>query len=457
MAKRLQHSPETSRINQLSDDVLHLILSFLTTTMAEIARTSILSRRWRYVWHNIDCLDFDASTVLPIERLDNSHAWYIESVNKVIDARIARPGLPLVKDLRIRYKLDASQGCHIDRWINFAIANRVETLHLEFSPYLGLVARNRQYILSEDIWRRAPSGLSNIKCLKSLILSCVNVNKQFIEFVLSSCPLLEDLSMYFSGTYSDLDVSGVPPLRLKRLKIDAVRVTESALTKLCAPYLTYFYYRSSQFHPQKIDVPMLTDLTVGGAHGPLRIMNYLEPFWSYLPQLEKLYLMMDEHQKLKLRKLPELVKLKYLKMCFDWDTDPIFHRIVRFINACPALETFAFGILDGDKISSRSLSIQQQGGIQTRQQRKVKGVRSFKCLKVLEVYSGDGKTIDQEAVECIISKSPNLEKLIIDTRDSCRYPFTMPSKPEIVQAVEAKAKELCRLMSPSKIEITIIG
>ncbi|KAL9666182.1 hypothetical protein QQ045_000506 [Rhodiola kirilowii] len=208
-----------------------------------------------------------------------------------MDARIARPELPLVKDLRIRYELDASQGCHIDRWINFAIANRVETLHLEFCPYFGLVARSDQYILSEETWRRAPSGLSSIKCLKSLYLSCVNVSKQFIEFVLSSCPLLEDLSLDFAGTYNDLDVSAVPPLRLKRLKIDAVRVTESALTKLCAPYLTYFYYRSSQFHPQKIDVPMLTDLTVGG---PLHIMNYLEPFWSYLPQLEKLHLIVEE-------------------------------------------------------------------------------------------------------------------------------------------------------------------
>ncbi|KAL9666348.1 hypothetical protein QQ045_000677 [Rhodiola kirilowii] len=341
LAKRMQHSPETSRINQLPNDVLHLILSFLTT-LAEIARTSILCRRWRNVWYNINCLDFDATTMLAKERLDNSRAWYIEWVNKVIDARIARPGLPLVKALRIHYHLNASQGCHIDRWINFAIANRVETLHLEFCPYFGLVDRSRQYILSEEIWRRAPSGLSNIKCLKSLFLSCVNVNKQFLEFILSSCPLLEDLPMYFSGAYSDLDVSGVPPLRLKRLTIDGVRVC--ALTKLCAPYLTSFHYKSTQFNPQKIDVPMLTELTVGGVCGALCINKYLEPFWSYLPQLEKLYLIMDEPQELKLPQMPELVKLKYLKMRFDWDTNPIFHRIVEFINACPMLETFAFEV-----------------------------------------------------------------------------------------------------------------
>ncbi|CAM8998598.1 unnamed protein product [Rhodiola kirilowii] len=388
--------------------------------------------------------------MLAKERLDNSRAWYIEWVNKVIDARIARPGLPLVKALRIHYHLNASQGCHIDRWINFAIANRVETLHLEFCPYFGLVDRSRQYILSEEIWRRAPSGLSNIKCLKSLFLSCVNFNKQFLEFVLSSCPLLEDLSMYFSGTYSDLDVSGVPPLRLKRLTIDGVRVC--ALTKLCAPYLTSFHYKSTQFNPQKIDVPMLTELTVGGISGSLCIKNYLEPFWSYLPQLEKLYLIMDEPQELKLPQMPQLVKLKYLKMRFDWDTNPIFHRIVEFINACPMLETFAFEILRGGVIRNRPLSnhplsIKQQGGLEL----KVK-----RCLKVLEVYGGAEKTIGQQVVKCIISKSPNLEKLIIDTRIQGRYPFMVRSKPKIMEVVESKAKELCQ-GSPLNIEITVIG
>ncbi|CAM8886011.1 unnamed protein product [Rhodiola kirilowii] len=291
MGKR-RRSKGTSTIEQLPDDVLLLILSFITT-LPEKARTSVLSRRWRNLWlFTTIHLDFDATTFLQMDPLKISHAWYIAWVNKVIDARNSLYGLPSVKDLRIQFGLGARKGRHIDRWINFAIMNRVETLHLELCPYTTNILPSEQYKLSEECWHGVPSGLSNLKCLKSLFLSSVNVSKQFIECILSSCPLLEDLTLDFAGCYSDLDVSGVPPLQLRRLKINFAE--DFAITKLCAPYLTSLYYGSDKFNPQKIDVPMLTDLTVGGTYGSQPIMEYLETFWSYLPQLEKLELIITE-------------------------------------------------------------------------------------------------------------------------------------------------------------------
>lgn len=41
-------------------------------------------------------------------------------------------------------------------WIDFAIANRVEKLHLEFGVFLP---HDQQYKLSEECWYGAPSGL----------------------------------------------------------------------------------------------------------------------------------------------------------------------------------------------------------------------------------------------------------------------------------------------------------
>ncbi|KAL9666890.1 hypothetical protein QQ045_001234 [Rhodiola kirilowii] len=112
-SKRL-HSKETSTIEQLPDDVLLLIMSFLTT-LAEKARTSVLSRRWRNLWlFTTIRLDFDATTFPDMDPLKISQAWYIAWVNNVIDARIALPGSPSVKELRIQFGLDASQGSHID-------------------------------------------------------------------------------------------------------------------------------------------------------------------------------------------------------------------------------------------------------------------------------------------------------------------------------------------------------
>ncbi|KAL9688174.1 hypothetical protein QQ045_032591 [Rhodiola kirilowii] len=447
MGKRL-HSPQTSRIDQLPDDVLLLILSYLAT-LVDRARTSILSRRWRNLWRSTTCLDFDATTVLPIARLNESQAWYIAWVNKVIDDRVTLPSLPLVKELRIRYRLEANQGSHIDRWINFAIENGVETLHLELSPYTGLVLQDDQYKLSEESWHRVPSGLSNIKYLKSLFLSSVNVSKQFIEFVLSSCPLLEDLSLHFAKCYDNLDVSGVPPLRLRRLKISNAK--DFALTKLCAPYLTSLHYNWSKFNPQNIDVPMLTDLTIGSLCPGQPIMKYLEHFWCYLCQLEKLELMISEVQDFRLTGMPQLVKLKYLKIRVMFgDYDSIRYRITNLINTCPLLETLALQVNEMfDVKGGRSpLLIHRRG-------RKQNG-RSFKCLKVLELYGANGKTIDQEVVRFIIRKAPNLEKLTVDIRKQFRYNMFTPPRPDVVKVVESKAKLLCH-ESCSEIKITVVG
>ncbi|CAM8983379.1 unnamed protein product [Rhodiola kirilowii] len=440
MGKRRKRSSKTCRIDQLPDDLLIHILSFIDN-LAEISLTAILSSRWRNLWRYNTCLDFSATTFLPDEdMLATSHASsYISWVNKFIETRAAIPELPSVKQLRIQYGLKKKHKRHIDQWIDFAIANRVQTLRLEFAPYLGRIYPPGLYKLSEESWYRTPSGLSSLKCLKSLFLLCVNVSKQFIEFILSSCPFLEDLTLHYAGTYTDLDVSGVPPLRLKRLKIDVAE--PFALTKLCAPHLTSFSYESPWFNPQTIDVPVLTDLTIGCRYGQgQHIMKYLDHFWTYLPQLEKLDLMMGgEPRRFKLKQLPKLVKLKYLKMSYCGDTDPIFYRIVNFINSCPLLETFSFQIFDGEMFHRRPMSIKRQSRIQ--EWRKGEESYSFKFLKVLELFGTNGKIIDQEVVKCIISKTPNLEEFIINTHT---HYMLEPSTPEIMEAVKSKARKLCQ-------------
>lgn len=120
------------------------------------------------MWHNVTCLDFDATTVLPRDQVRVRRDWYISWVNKVLESRAALPGLPPVKELQIRYRMGASKSCPIDRWIDFAIVNRVETLHLEFSPYFWLLppTLSINYNLTEDSWYNAPSGLSSLQCLK---------------------------------------------------------------------------------------------------------------------------------------------------------------------------------------------------------------------------------------------------------------------------------------------------
>lgn len=284
------HTMDRKRVSfdQLPDELLVLILSSLPT-LAEIVRTSTLSRRWRHVWRKITCLDFSAFPLLPRERLFGSVDWYVAWVNNVINQ------VPLgVEQLQIIYQLDKSQKHHIDRWISFAAANPLQRLHLEFSGYARVVLAGQDYELLETPWRAAPSGLSNIKCLKSLFLSGVSISQDFVSFIISTCPLLEDLTLLIPKPCEVLDISSDQhPLQLRRLVIRADE-RSFALTKLCAPHLTSFGYGCDNFNPLRVDVPMLTELTISFSYCTLNILKSLELFRSNLPQLERLELVVRE-------------------------------------------------------------------------------------------------------------------------------------------------------------------
>lgn len=431
-----------SRFEQLPDDVLLIILSFLPT-IYEIARTCILCRRWRNLWHNVTCLDFDASAMLPVDQVEGRCAWYILWVNQVLETRAALPGSPSVKDLRIRYAMSARHSCHIDRWIGFAIVNRVETLHLEFSPYFGLLPPNTEYNLTEESWFKAPSGSSSLQCLKSLFLRNVNVTKQFIEFVLLNCPLLEDLTLQAVGPYSGLNVTREPPLRLRRLNMEPDN--DFALNTLCAPHLTSFYHSGFHFNPQKIDVPSLKDLTIGGFCPS--IMHYLKHFWNYIPQLESLHLLMDMVMELRLDPIQGLAKLKNLTISVSSDTNRFFDQLLRFVKACPLIETFEFQMY---LTKVTPVSGQQEWD------RKEELSGCFKRLKEVKLCGNYGKTLDQGIAKFIINNAPYLEKLHVDVPEAHRYNHFWVSELDVVQATEVKAKELCQ-GRPFEVEVKVFG
>lgn len=78
----------------------------------------------------------------------------------------------------------------------------------------------------------------------------------------------------------------------------------------------------------------------------------------------------------------------------------------------------------------------------------------FENLKVLELYGAEGETIYLKVVECLISKSPNLQKLIVDTRN--QIAFSKPRSVEVIEAVKSRAELLCQERY-SQIDIKIIG
>ena len=176
------------RISQLPNDIIVYILSHLT--IKEAAITSVLSRKWRYLWTCITGLNFDADDVLdkiasePKSR-GVERPKYVNWVNRVVRQHRG----PTIDDFRICFDLDKTTKCAIDKWIKFAVGKRVQRLELDLLengeslrqplrnytfPYKPLGSTKRSSL--------SPTALVGFKSLKALSLKCVNVSGEVFEF-----------------------------------------------------------------------------------------------------------------------------------------------------------------------------------------------------------------------------------------------------------------------------------
>ncbi|CAN1244162.1 F-box/FBD/LRR-repeat protein At1g13570 [Linum perenne] len=204
--------------------------------MREAVRTSVLSTRWISLWKSaVRVLDFDGWNLLQLPVINSSSSektgivaerrlMYINWVNGVLRQL---NGCSKINKFRIWFNFEIrcnSEG-DIDRWLEFSISKRVEYLEISLGE-ADMVFDScdwHEYVFSEACFQhiKTPAGLSNIKCLRSLRLSFVNVREEIFEYILSHCPLLEELAVERSSSVYNLKVTGSPssPLALKYLEV----------------------------------------------------------------------------------------------------------------------------------------------------------------------------------------------------------------------------------------------
>lgn len=190
---------ERDLISDLPESIIETILTKLP--IRDAVRTSVLSSRWRYRWASMTHLVFD----------DRSATDYTDP-NTVRDkvANFVTKFLFLHDGPIHKFSICSSYlgtSPNIDQWFLFISRKDVKELAIE---------------LGEDEWFRAPSclfscknlsGLELVYCelnlppnfkgfpwLKYLNLHQIAISQDDIECLISSCPVLENLSMsYFDG------------------------------------------------------------------------------------------------------------------------------------------------------------------------------------------------------------------------------------------------------------------
>ncbi|TQD86687.1 hypothetical protein C1H46_027710 [Malus baccata] len=209
--------------------LLSSIVSLLP--LKEAAATSILSRRWQYLWSSTMNLDLDAKfelgeylfrfMVMEPELKDQEQHRYVSWVDNVVEQHRG----PTIEHFRACFYVDFRFSSLLDKWIQFAMNKRVQVLelvfYLEFSnrisddlyPFphklLGLenVSTSKLKDMHSDIPSLHSCGYNiGFKFLRVLRFRYVDVTGEVLECHLANCPVLERLTVHFTKNLVGLRV-----------------------------------------------------------------------------------------------------------------------------------------------------------------------------------------------------------------------------------------------------------
>ncbi|KAK6116438.1 hypothetical protein DH2020_049900 [Rehmannia glutinosa] len=406
----LQFDCSADRISQLPDDILLFILSLLP--FKEAIATSILSRRWRYLWTFIRRLDFDGTELLlKVEStkedhkivLDNERRNYVRWVDHVIASHKGSA----IEEFRVFFNLDKAYEKSIDGWLRFALSRKVQKLELNLTEAAFTRSRkDHEFYTFPYTLMFAVSDSSidfNFKYLKKLSLNCVNVNGEALEFFLRQCPLLEHLSVSRSLELTALKIIGPFP-SFKRLEIISCHNLNSV--EIRDANLVHLTYRGYKIQFLLENVPMLVEMFIGGM-----ITNDLKDVLlmlsSYLPQLEILGIRRRSNFTWKETTIfYSTVKMSNLKQLlvevhvFD---DESLLSLTNLIRASPCLERFVLeAYRDEPKFVKRKLK---------------KIVTPYIHLKELKFVGYFGVKSDLELVMHFLENAASLEKVVVDSSE----------------------------------------
>ncbi|KAF5190576.1 hypothetical protein FRX31_019837 [Thalictrum thalictroides] len=140
------------RISVMPDEILSFILLLLP--IRDTARTSILSRRWRYLWKtsaaysssfNLDVVAMRGSAYSDdmfvarkgYKYVDDEELLSIERVKFInwVDQILKLDYSPRMGSFRLRHYFKKNFAHHIDGWINMAISKKVQNFDVDLSQF----------------------------------------------------------------------------------------------------------------------------------------------------------------------------------------------------------------------------------------------------------------------------------------------------------------------------------
>ncbi|XP_010469325.1 PREDICTED: F-box/LRR-repeat protein At3g59210 [Camelina sativa] len=441
-------------INCLPDNLLCQILSNLSTK--EAALTSLLSKRWRYLFALVPNLDFDVFSSLHPEIETQDQTSFIDFVDRVLKLR--------GKDHIYKFSLKCGDGIEdedVFPWILNALRHGVSDLALHVSPSLVYWLPSKVFASKTLVRLKiGPKDGPRIKLrnvclpkLKTLNLDSVVFEESEIGFakLLSGCPLLEELSLLNLAS-DHWDSCSVSSKILKRLTLCCAHYPGNPKSvSFDTPNVVYFEYSDNiALKYPKVNFDSLVEASIC-----IRMTNDQKANVRYVSDVDEetemvgnamnlvmgicnvktLYLSCDTLETLNFccQAIPVFNNLTHLTIEshpeLGWESLP------NLLKNCPNLETLIFqGLLH--KATDRCGDVCLCQGLENSPScLSSSPVKLLKILKFGETNDGDDMEKEIEQIKNFLEKMPNLELLIIYYNKSENDLVEVSSQLQMVPAV----------------------
>lgn len=245
---------------KLPDNIIFIIIASLS--FKEAARTSVLAKRWRYLWRAIKNIEFNQWFFLKCD--DDSKANREIQTNAFVDFVREWMNLymePAIDSLSLTFSTPTDEFPQVmDDCIEFALAHHVKSLCLDFSDPawdennlyshpeesldLPLCVYGHQVLASLTLFscEVCTSGLSKLCMLRRLSLGWIGITQSFVKDLFANCPLLEYFSLKRCWGIDQLIQIQGPKLMLKTLVIDRCNFIDDYFSIYETPRLRFLKY-----------------------------------------------------------------------------------------------------------------------------------------------------------------------------------------------------------------------
>ncbi|XP_003588676.2 F-box/FBD/LRR-repeat protein At1g13570 isoform X1 [Medicago truncatula] len=202
---------EPDRISYLLGDVIDKILSHLP--IREAVRTSVLSNKWRYKWATIPNLVFDKQCVSATSKCSELFLDMEGKLMEIIDQVLLLYSGPINKFQISRCGVNLISETALDRWIFHLTKRSIKELVLQISerklykiPWCLFSCQSLHHLTLYYCLLKPPSTIEGLKNLKSLDLDHVSMSQYAFENLISSCPLLENLTLTELDGFTQINI-----------------------------------------------------------------------------------------------------------------------------------------------------------------------------------------------------------------------------------------------------------